>query len=93
MKKSIMAIAVVLAVILPLAAHAQGEAECKKLKGILNADVEVDNGVCKVEIVRKNIELTHMGKKMSPETVELVFHFGFEKVDGQTAVMGELALL
>jgi hypothetical protein len=93
MKKSIMAIALVLAFILPVAADAQGQAECEMLKGILNADVEVDNGVCKVEIVRKNIKPTHMGKKMSPGTMELVFHFGFEKVDGQTAVMGELALL
>ncbi len=93
MKKSIMAIAMVLAFSLPVTADAQEQAECEMLKGILNADVEVDNGVCKVEIVRKNIKPTHMGKKMSPETMELVFHFGFEKVDGQTAVMGELALL
>jgi hypothetical protein len=93
MMKSIMAIAAVLAFILPAAAYAQGQSDCEMLKGILNTDVEIDNGVCKVEIVRKNIKPTHMGKKMSPETMELVFHFGFEKVDGQTAVMGELALL
>jgi hypothetical protein len=93
MKRSIMVAALVSALFLAGAVQAQGNADCEKLKKIFNTSVETENGVCKVEIVRESIKPTHMGKKLSPETMELVFHFGFEKVDGQVAVMGELALL
>ncbi|MFT9596752.1 DUF1259 domain-containing protein [Mesobacillus sp.] len=93
MKRSIMLTALVSALILAGAVQAQGNADCEELEKIFNPSVETENGVCKVEIVRENIKPTHMGKKLSPETMELVFHFGFEKVDGQVAVMGELALL
>ncbi|WP_158651480.1 DUF1259 domain-containing protein [Mesobacillus jeotgali] len=93
MIRSIMAATLVLALFLPAAVQAQGNADCEKLEIIFNSNVESENGICKVEIVRKNIKPTHMGKKLSPETMELAFHFGFEKVDGQVAVMGELAIL
>ncbi|MBS8266748.1 DUF1259 domain-containing protein [Mesobacillus boroniphilus] len=92
-KRSIMATALVLALFLPAAVQAQGNANCDKLEKIFDTRVETEKGVCKVEIVRESIKPTHMGKKQSPETMELIFYFGFEKVDGQVAVMGELALL
>ncbi|MEI2358579.1 DUF1259 domain-containing protein [Mesobacillus zeae] len=34
-----------------------------------------------------------MDKKLSSETMEIVFRFSLEKVDGKTAVMGEMALI
>lgn len=93
MKKLIMAAALFFTMLIPEVTNAQGQADCEALKKILNTAVESENGICKVEIVRENLKVTHMGKKMSPETMELVFHFGFEKTDSGTAVMGELALL
>lgn len=93
MKRLLMVPTLVFALFLAGAVQAQGNADCEKLEKIFNTSVETENGVCKVEIVRENIKPTHMGKKLSPETMELVFHFGFEKVDGEVAVMGELALL
>ncbi|MBT2637636.1 MULTISPECIES: DUF1259 domain-containing protein [unclassified Bacillus (in: firmicutes)] len=93
MKRLLMVSTLVFALFLAGAVQAQGNANCKKLEKTFNTNVETENGVCKVEIVRENINPTHMGKKLSPETMELVFHFGFEKVDGQVAVMGELALM
>ncbi|MGJ7922318.1 DUF1259 domain-containing protein [Neobacillus sp. LXY-4] len=74
-------------------ASAKQQLDCKKLAQIFKAGVEDENGICSVEIVRRDLNVTHMGQKMSPETMELAFHFSFEKVDNQTAVMGELALL
>jgi hypothetical protein len=93
MKRLLMVSTLVFALFLTGAVQAQGNADCEKLGKIFNTSVETEKGVCKVEIIRENINPTHMGKKLSPETMELVFHFGFEKVDGQVAVMGELALL
>ncbi|RSD26632.1 DUF1259 domain-containing protein [Mesobacillus subterraneus] len=93
MKKILLAAALILAFVLPFAAQAQGQPDCKKLEEILNTKAELKNGVCKAEIVRENIKLALMGKQLSPETVELAFNFSFEKVDGQTVVIGELALL
>lgn len=93
MKRLLMVSTLVFALFLAGAVQAQGNADCEKLAKIFHTSVETEKGVCKVEIVRENIKPTHMGKKLSPETMELVFHFGFEKVDGQVAVMGELALL
>lgn len=89
-----MAAVLVFSLFLPAAAQAQGSADCEKLKKVFNTDVETVDGVCKVEIIRKNIKkATFMDKKLSMEMMELAFHFSFENVDGQTAVMGELALL
>ncbi|WP_251030305.1 DUF1259 domain-containing protein [Bacillus sp. ISL-35] len=89
-----MAVLLVFSLFLPAAAQAQGNTDCEKLKNVFNTDVESVNGVCKVEIIREHIkQATFMGKKLSMEMMELAFHFSFEKVDGQTAVMGELALL
>jgi hypothetical protein len=93
MKRSFLVAALISALFLAGAVQAQGNTDCEKLEKIFNTSVETENGICKVEIVRENIKPTHMGKKLSPETMELVFHFGFEKADGQMAVMGELALL
>ncbi|PLR92565.1 DUF1259 domain-containing protein [Bacillus sp. T33-2] len=77
----------------PKGTLANQETNCKVLEQIFATDVEAENGVCKLEITRENLHVTHMGKKLSPETMELVFHISFENVDGQTAVIGEMALL
>lgn len=91
--RSILVAAAFCMMVIPAGTEAAGQADCDTVGKILNTEVESENGTCKAEIVRKSIQLTHMGKKVSPETMEVVFHFGFEKVDGHTAVMGELALL
>lgn len=94
MIKYLITAALLFTMILPSSAQAQGNADCKKLEGIFNTKVERENGVCKAEITRKSIKHpTLMGKKLSMEMMELAFHFSFEQVGGQTAVMGELALL
>ncbi len=94
MKRTMMAVVLVCSLFLPAAAQAQGNTDCEKLKGIFNTDVETANGVCKVEIIRNNIKQpTFMDKKLTMEMMELAFHISFENVDGQTAVIGELALL
>ena len=72
---------------------AEGQNQCETLQKIFETEVESENEVCSVEIVREKLQLTHIGKKISPKTMEIVFHFSFETVHNQTAVMGELALL
>lgn len=93
MNRLIMLATLVFALFLAGAVQAQGNAECEKLESMFNTSVETKNGVCKVEIHRQSIKPTNMGKKLSPEMMELAFHFSFEHKDGQTAVIGELALL
>lgn len=77
----------------PAVMNAARQDNCDTLEKIFNTEVESEDGICSVEIVREKLELTHMGKKLSPKTMEVVFHFSFENVGNQTAVMGELALL
>jgi hypothetical protein len=67
--------------------------DCQVLGKLFNTEVNDQNGVCMVEILRKDLDVSHLGLKLSPETMELVFHLAFEKIDQHTAVMGELALL
>lgn len=92
MKKIIIAASLFITMVLPVGTNAAGQSDCDALKNILEADVESDDGICKVEIRRENPDVTHIGKKLSSETMELVFHMAFEKVEGKTVVIGELAL-
>ena len=93
MNKIIMAAALFFTMISPAGTHAAGQTDCTALKNIFQTDVESDHGICKVEIVRKSPNVTHIENKLSPETMELVFHLVFEEVHGKTAVIGEFALL
>ncbi|WP_210364025.1 DUF1259 domain-containing protein [Bacillus sp. REN3] len=93
MRKLAIGAALLLALFVPQVANAVGQGNCDVLKSVFKTEVESGNGICKVEIGRESIQATHMGKKMSPEAMELVFHMSFEKVGTGTAVMGELALL
>ncbi|RDU35981.1 hypothetical protein DRW41_15415 [Neobacillus piezotolerans] len=94
MKKLLLIIGLFMSVILPPEeTSAKQSPDCKTLEQIFKTKVREIEGVCKVEIGRKNLEVTHMGKKVSPELIELSFGFNFEKVDGQTALIGEMALL
>ncbi|RFU71423.1 DUF1259 domain-containing protein [Peribacillus saganii] len=74
-------------------ANASAQTNCMMLEEIFDTKVEAEKGICKVEIVREDLNVTHMGIKLSSETMELVFHMGFETIDGKTAVMGEMALM
>lgn len=91
--KRLLAAAALCMMVMPAGTEAAGVADCEIVKKTLNIEVESKNGTCTADFVRKNIQLTHMGKKQSPEAMGVAFHFSFENVDGQTAVMGELALL
>jgi hypothetical protein len=71
----------------------QPQTGCKQLETIFKAEVKEKKGICSIKMVRKEIHPTHMGKKSSPEFIEIAFNFSFKKVDNQTAVIGELALL
>lgn len=93
MKKLILCIVFCITISSPTIIRAEGQDNCEALKNIFDTGVKSENGICSVEIYRDELKLTHMGKKLSPKTMELVFHFAFENVDNQTAVMGELALL
>ncbi len=79
---------------IPSSIQAQTEIDCKMLEPIFGKDaVQAKSGICTIEILRDELNLTHMGKKMSAESMDVAFHASFEKVDTGTAVMGELALL
>lgn len=93
MKNISLFIAFCLIMSFPTVMRAEGKANCKSLQNIFDTEIKSDNGVCTVELVREDLEVSHMGKKLSPKTMELVFHFSFQNVGKQTAVMGELALL
>lgn len=93
MKKVILSAALFFTMALPAGTNAVGQADCAALKNIFQTDVKSDDGICKVEIVRKSPNVTHIGSKLSPETMELGFHLVFEKVNDKTAVIGEFALL
>ena len=93
MKRSLMAATMFFALFLAGEVEAQGNADCEKLEKMFNTSVETKNGVCKVEIDRQSIKPMNMGKKLSPEMMELAFEMNFEQKEGQAAVIGELALL
>jgi hypothetical protein len=93
MKKWTVLIAFCIAISFPTVINAEGQTDCKTLQNIFGTGVTLENGRCSVEMVREELQLTHMGEKLSPQTMEVVFHFTFEQVGHGTAVMGELALL
>ncbi|MFC4075922.1 DUF1259 domain-containing protein [Salinithrix halophila] len=73
-------------------AQAQGK-NCQPIEKALGYPVEKEKGVCRMELIRKGLDATHMGRKLSPETMELELMATFEKTGKTTAVMGEFALL
>ncbi|WP_059172616.1 DUF1259 domain-containing protein [Bacillus sp. FJAT-27445] len=94
MKKILIIIGLFLIMILPPEeTSAKQSPDCRTLEQIFKTKVKEADGVCKVEIERKNLEVTHMGKKVSPESIDLAYDFAFEKADGQTELIGEMALL
>ncbi|WP_136605185.1 DUF1259 domain-containing protein [Paenibacillus dokdonensis] len=94
MKRIIMSMIVVLSLIIPTGRIMGAEnKDCKVLDQMFNTTVRQENGVCKLEIMRKNIPVSNLGVKLSPETIELGFGANFEKVGDNTAVIGEFALL
>lgn len=94
MKKLLIIIGVFVSFILPPEeTSAKQSPDCKVLEQIFKVKVKEADGVCKVDIMRKNLEVAHLGNKVSPELIELAFGFNFEKTDGQTALIGEMALL
>lgn len=94
MLKKLMLTILLLAFGIPSSIQAQTEMDCNMLEPIFGKDaVQAKNGICAVDVLRDELNLTHMAKKMSAESMDVAFHASFEKVDTGTAVMGELALL
>nr|WP_295974598.1 DUF1259 domain-containing protein [uncultured Bacillus sp.] len=95
MKQLIMILTVMFLIFnIPSVMHAETGEQCEILGKIFGKEaVETKDKVCAVEILRDDLNLTHMGKKLSPETMEVAFQIAFEEVNGKTAVMGEMALL
>ncbi|CEG25806.1 DUF1259 domain-containing protein [Bacillus sp. B-jedd] len=94
MKKVMIILGLLAFIVLPSTdVSAKQNTDCKVLEQIFKTKVEKADGVCKVRIPRKNLEVTYMGNKVSPEMVDLAFELSFKKVESQTLVMGEMALL
>lgn len=92
--KKLAVISLLLMISLPLTqAYANQTSDCKPLKRIFGNHVKAENTVCRLEIERKNLNVSHMGMKQSPEMMELSLMANFENVDNRTAIMGEFALL
>ncbi|UUZ91807.1 DUF1259 domain-containing protein [Paenibacillus sp. P25] len=78
-----------LMLILPFgAAGAKETGDCAGLKRIFPSGVSEENGVCKLDIPRKGLEVRHTGASMSPAMMELAFMANFEKSGPHSAVMG-----
>jgi len=94
LKKIVLFIAVSLGLFIPSGTVlAEGIQDCKAFDKIFNVEVQQENGVCKLEIARKNINVSNLGVPLSPEEIELSFGANFEKAGDKTAVIGEFALL
>lgn len=94
LKKIVLFIAVSLWLFIPSGTVlSEGIQDCKAFDKIFNVEVQQENGVCKLEIARKNIKVSNLGVPLSPEEIELSFGANFEKAGDKTAVIGEFALL
>ncbi|GIP26811.1 hypothetical protein J23TS9_19410 [Paenibacillus sp. J23TS9] len=94
MKKILLSMIVVLSLIIPTGTIMGAESQdCHVLEQEFSTKVKQENGVCKLEIMRKNIPVSNLGVKLSPEAIELGFGANFEKAGNNTAVIGEFALL
>jgi len=94
MKKLSLVLGLFIFISLPVSdVSAKQNTDCRVLEQIFKTKVNKTEGVCKVRIPRKNLEVTYMGNKVSPEMVDLAFELSFKKVENQTLVMGEMALL
>lgn len=92
MHKTIILLACCMLLGFPSGIEASGSLDCHPLKKVFNGEITSKNNRCTVEIKRNNFKILHLGEKLSTETIELVFHFAFEKTGEKTAVIGELAL-
>ncbi|WP_276356157.1 DUF1259 domain-containing protein [Cohnella caldifontis] len=73
--------------------HAKETGGCGSLERMFPGKVKEERSVCKVEFVRRDLQVTHMGLKMPPELMELALMANFGTAGGQTVLMGEFALL
>ncbi|WP_028400556.1 DUF1259 domain-containing protein [Ectobacillus panaciterrae] len=84
---------IVFLTLIPSNSFAANEDKCQSLKPIFGDKVEFDDGVCRVEVARKELKVKHMGHILSPEMMELELNANFQTIGKQTYVMGEFALL
>ncbi|MEN1970084.1 DUF1259 domain-containing protein [Lentibacillus sp. N15] len=66
--------------------------ECLHIKNLFVDNAKQVDNVCKVEISRKNLNVSLEGEKVSPEMLELAFGANFERVGNTSVVTGEFAL-
>ncbi|MEH7378944.1 DUF1259 domain-containing protein [Bacillus sp. JJ1533] len=67
--------------------------QCLLFKNLFGDHVKQMDKVCKVEISRKNLNVSIEGAKLSPEMMGLSLTANFERTGDATIVLGEFALL
>ncbi|GIP38810.1 hypothetical protein J31TS4_20900 [Paenibacillus sp. J31TS4] len=94
MRWKLLVLTLLLTLVIPFGtASAKEQDKCEALSKIFRTPVKQEDGVCKLEITRKNLEVSLMGQKLSPDMMDLAFMVDFEKVEKGTVVIGEFALL
>ncbi|PTX63349.1 uncharacterized protein DUF1259 [Melghirimyces profundicolus] len=73
--------------------QAQKSGDCRRLEQALGYKVEAQEGICRMGLIRKELRVTHQGRMLSPETMELELLANFERVGDAWVVMGEFALM
>ncbi|MED5018576.1 DUF1259 domain-containing protein [Paenibacillus chibensis] len=66
---------------------------CRQLENIFKTGVKQEDGICRLEFIRKNIPVSNLGIQLLPETIELAFGANFQQAGNQSVVIGEFALL
>ena len=62
MKKWFVSIAFFMAISFPTVISAEGQTDCATLQNVFGTEVKSENGRCSVEMVREELQLTHMGE-------------------------------
>ncbi|MBO9128372.1 DUF1259 domain-containing protein [Bacillus sp. 165] len=93
MKAKVLALLAAGVLLFPTMEYAETSIDCNGVGKIFNAKAELEKGICKIEIVRKNKQLIHQSRAIEPKMIEFVYHMSFEKQGEATKVLGELALL
>lgn len=73
--------------------YGAGDSECRLFENLFADHVKQTGKICKVEVGRKNLNVSIEGEKVSPELAGLSLNADFESTQNTTIVLGEFALL
>ncbi|MFS0820313.1 DUF1259 domain-containing protein [Bacillus sp. 1P02SD] len=73
--------------------YGAGDSECRLFENLFADHVKQTSKICKVEVSRKDLNVTLEGVKVSPEMAGLSLNADFERNGNTTIVLGEFALL